>query len=263
MSPVSRNRLPATDSYHLSDLAKQPKLFAQWRVKRTEVRTSLCTWRSSMVNNSLPDPASASVDSEEKSPTEISRATLLKTGAVLAAGIGLGVQAKPVSASPAIQVSPSTVTIRFAGVKTNGTQPWPSLIAAFEKQNPTIKVEFIPMQSFSESTSNHEFLVTNLASGSGQMDVLTGDVIWVPEFYGAGWLLSPAQYMTKSDLVGYYPGAVNAVSYLGKLAGVPWYVDGGMLYYRKDLLSKYHFTAPTTYDQLVHQSQVILQGERS
>ncbi|HVC82832.1 MAG TPA: ABC transporter substrate-binding protein [Chloroflexota bacterium] len=219
-----------------------------------------------MVSKSLPDPGSAPVDSEKKSPlvsTEINRAALLKTGAVLAAGIGLGAKARPVSASPAIQVSPSPVTIRFAGVKTNGTQPWPSLIAAFEKQNPTIKVEFIPMQSFSESTSNHEFLVTNLASGSGQMDVLTGDVIWVPEFYGAGWLLSPAQYMTKSDLAGYYPGAVNAVSYLGKLAGVPWFVDGGMLYYRKDLLSKYHFTAPTTYDQLVHQCQVILQGERS
>src|SRR5439155_7991421 len=162
-----------------------------------------------------------------------------------------------------VRPSRAPVTLRFAGVRTFGQSPWPALIAEFEKQNPTIKVEFIQMQSFNESTTNHEFLVTNLASGGGHLDVVTGDVIWVPEFYGAGWLLSPAPYMTKADLAGYYPGAVNAVSYLGRLAGIPWYVDGGMLYYRQDLLSKYHFGVPATYGELVHQAQVILRGERS
>jgi trehalose/maltose transport system substrate-binding protein len=219
-----------------------------------------------MDSKSIPDSASAPLASDEESAlasTSISRADLLKTGAAMAAGIGLGLSVKPAAAAPAIQVSASPVTIRFAGVKTDGTQPWPALLALFAKQYPNIKVEFIQMQGFSESTSNHEFLVTNLASGSGQMDVLTGDVIWVPEFYGAGWLLSPAPYMSKADLAGYYPGALNAVSYLGKLAGIPWYVDGGMLFYRQDLLSKYHFSVPATYDQLVHQAQVILQGERS
>jgi multiple sugar transport system substrate-binding protein len=217
-----------------------------------------------MADQHLPVPTCSSSDSVEEStsPTStISRADLLKTGAAMAASIGLGLSTKPVQAARAIQVAASPVTIRFAGVKTNGTQPWPTLLAQFQKANPNIKVEFIPMQSFSESTSNHEFLVTNLASGSGQMDVLTGDVIWVPEFYGAGWLLSPTPYVTKAELAGYYPGALNAVSYLGELAGIPWFVDGGMLYYRADLLSKYHFSVPTTYDQLVHQAQVILKGE--
>ena len=220
-----------------------------------------------MAKKGIPDAAAVPAASDEKSSlasTPISRADLLKTGAVMAAGIGLGLDVKPAAAKPAIQVSASPVTIRLHAAKPGGTapQPWPHLLAQFAKQYPNIHVEFVQMQSMSESTSVHEFLVTNLVSNSGQMDVLTGDCIWVPEFFGAGWLLSPGPYMTKAELAGYYPGAVTAVSYLGKLAGIPWFTDSGMLWYRQDLLSKYHFAVPTTYDQLVHQAQTIVQGER-
>ena len=221
-----------------------------------------------MIDHLTSDHASAPAPPDGSRPATsgaISRETLLKKGAAAAAGLGLGLAATPALASRPTRSSRAPVTLHFAGVRTfapNGQSPWPILIAAFEKQNPGIKVEFIQMQSFSESTTNHEFLVTNLSSGRGNLDVLTGDVIWVPEFYGAGWLLSPAPYVSKADLAGYYPGAVDAVSYLGHLAGIPWFADGGMLYYRRDLLSKYHFNAPATYDELVHQSKVILAGER-
>ena len=122
-----------------------------------------------MANHHLLDPSStptAPGESPALAAPAISRTDLLKKGVALAA--------RPVRPSRA------QVTLRFAGVRTfapNGRSPWPVLIAEFEKQNPTIKVEFIQMQSFSESTTNHEFLVTNLASGGGHLDVLTGDVI--------------------------------------------------------------------------------------
>jgi ABC-type glycerol-3-phosphate transport system substrate-binding protein len=136
-----------------------------------------------MANHHLLDPSStptAPGESPALAAPAISRTDLLKKGVALAAGLGLGLAATPALAARPVRPSRAQVTLRFAGVRTfapNGRSPWPVLIAEFEKQNPTIKVEFIQMQSFSESTTNHEFLVTNLASGGGHLDVLTGDVI--------------------------------------------------------------------------------------
>jgi multiple sugar transport system substrate-binding protein len=42
---------------------------------------------------------------------------------------------------------------------------------------------------------------------------------------------------------------------------VPSRIDAGMLYYRTDLLEKYGYTAPRTWDELVEQAESIMQGE--
>ena len=56
-------------------------------------------------------------------------------------------------------------------------------------------------------------------------------------------------------------GPINSNTYQGKLYGVPWYTDAGLLYYRKDLLDKAGFDAPTTWDELKQQANEIKQSE--
>jgi trehalose/maltose transport system substrate-binding protein len=48
----------------------------------------------------------------------------------------------------------------------------------------------------------------------------------------------------------------------GKLVAMPWFTDGGVLYYRTDLLKKYNVTVPKTWAQLAAAATKIQAGER-
>ncbi|WP_342042654.1 ABC transporter substrate-binding protein [Bacillus sp. OTU2372] len=152
----------------------------------------------------------------------------------------------------------NVTTINFAAIKTFGVDSWKELINKFEQQNPTIKVKLTQMPAPAKSTEIHQYLVTSLQSGQSDIDVFTGDVVWVPEFAAAGWTEPMDQYVNKDE---YYPGVIDALTYNGKLSAMPWYVDGGMLYYRKDLLEKYNKPVPKTWDEMLATAKEIQSKE--
>ena len=49
----------------------------------------------------------------------------------------------------------------------------------------------------------------------------------------------------------YFPGVVQACTWQGKLTALPWFIDSGMLYSRKDLLEESGAKAPQTWDELI------------
>src|SRR5690554_4557041 len=153
------------------------------------------------------------------------------------------------------------VTITYAGIKFYTSEAMPKLIDDFEKQNPNINVNYVELPAPSNSTQIHQYLVTNLASGGSTIDVFTADCIWFPEFAEAGWLLDLDQYFTDDYLSDYFKGAIDTVTYQGDLVGLPWHIDGGLLYYRKDLIEKYGFEPPETWEELINQAQVIIEAE--
>ena len=81
-------------------------------------------------------------------------------------------------------------------------------------------------------------------------DVVTVDVIWTAEFAAKGWIV-PLKGSRAIDTSGLLPATVKAATYRNSLYAAPYASDGGLLYYRKDLVS----TPPTTWDQLIADCQ--------
>ena len=59
------------------------------------------------------------------------------------------------------------------------------------------------------SDEQHQFYVINLEGASPTFDVLMLDVIWVPEFAQAGWLLDLSAWVTREELAPHFPAAVG------------------------------------------------------
>ena len=133
------------------------------------------------------------------------------------------------------------------------------LLDRFERENPEIKVkdETLP----ASTDEQHQFYVINLEGESADFDVLSMDVIWVPEFARAGWLKDLSHFLSEDDKRDFFPGPMQAVTYESKTYAVPWYIDAGLLYYRKDLLEKYGFSPPKTWQELIETAKYITARE--
>ena len=153
------------------------------------------------------------------------------------------------------------VTLVFKHAKILGpSDPVPRLLREFEALHPGVKVRSESLTW--NSDEQHQFYAVNLEGGNAGLDVLMLDVIWVPEFAQAGWLLDLTPFLTPSDLTPHFPAAVEPAVRNGRVFALPWFMNVGLLYYRKDLLDKYGLEPPRTYAELVDQVGRIRSGER-
>jgi multiple sugar transport system substrate-binding protein len=134
-----------------------------------------------------------------------------------------------------------------------------NLLRRFEEENPGIRVEDETLPSSTDE--QHQFYVINLEGKSADFDVIGLDVIWVQEFARAGWLRDISDLIPEKERKDFFPGPIEAVTYEGKLYAVPWYMDAGVLYYRKDLLDKYGFQPPRTWSELVKTAQYVMRKQ--
>jgi multiple sugar transport system substrate-binding protein len=125
-----------------------------------------------------------------------------------------------------------------------------TLIKQFNDQNKG-KIEVEWRRAPSDTGAYFDQLRTQLEAGGGDIDVISGDVIWPIQFGFNGWIEDLSDLFTEEMQQGFLSGPLEANVYQGKIYGVPWFTDAGMLYYRKDLLSKSGFKAPPkTYEEL-------------
>ncbi|AKJ08445.1 carbohydrate ABC transporter substrate-binding protein (CUT1 family) [Archangium gephyra] len=119
------------------------------------------------------------------------------------------------------------------------------LLADFERKNPDVALTTEALPNSSDVA--HQFFLTSLEGGADDFDVLVVDVVWVPEFARAGWIADISKAFPPEVLRrDFLSGPVEAVVVDGKTYAVPWYVDVGVLFYRKDLVPR----APRTYAEL-------------
>ena len=134
----------------------------------------------------------------------------------------------------------------------------PSLIKEFNKQSSDFKVTYQEMPV--DTGQYFDKLRTQFQAGSGDIDLIIGDVIWPAQFAVNGWVLDITDRFKDPD--AFLQGPIEAATYDGKLWSVPWYTDAGLLYYRKDLLEKSGYSEPpVTWTELQEMSAKVTKDQ--
>jgi trehalose/maltose transport system substrate-binding protein len=100
-----------------------------------------------------------------------------------------------------------------------------------------------------------------LAAGSTDIDVYEIDVIWPGVL--AQHLADLTGKIDAPTIAAHFPSIIANNTVGGKLLALPFFTDAGLLYYRSDLLEKYHLQPPQTWDELRADAQTAIQGERA
>ncbi len=162
--------------------------------------------------------------------------------------------------APAEEAAGDVVTLSFIG---GGPGPG----AEFDKQqidqwnaeNPDIQVDFI--EGPASATDRYGLYLQTFQAQSSDIDAMQIDVIWPGDL--AEHLVDLNEYGAADVTGDHFPAIVTNNTVDGALVGLPWFTDGGLLYYRTDLLEKYGYDGPpATWDELEEMAQAIQDGER-
>lgn len=118
------------------------------------------------------------------------------------------------------------------------------LIDKWNAAHPNEKVTF--KEQTDQADQQHDDLVQNFQAKNASYDVVSVDVVWTAEFAAKGWL-QPLKDKMALDTSKMLKPTVDAASYKGTLYAAPESSDGGILYYRKDLVP----TPPKTWDEMM------------
>ena len=118
------------------------------------------------------------------------------------------------------------------------------LIEKWNAAHPDEKVTF--KEQTDQADQQHDDLVQNFQAKNANYDVVSVDVVWTAEFAAKGWL-QPLKDKMALDTSAMLKPTVDSASYKGTLYAAPQNSDGGILYYRKDLVP----TAPKTWDEMM------------
>jgi trehalose/maltose transport system substrate-binding protein len=124
-----------------------------------------------------------------------------------------------------------------------------------KKNGHTVKMYSPP----ASTTDNLALLRQQFAAKSADLDVIMIDVVWPGVI--KDHLVDLKKY-SKGAESKHFPAIVANNTVDGKLLGMPWFTDAGLLFYRKDLVEKYGLKAPNTWEELTAAATKIQEGER-
>lgn len=140
---------------------------------------------------------------------------------------------------------------------------WRKLFDQYEASHPGVKVTIDVGGATSDLQA--QYLNTAMSAKDSTLDLILLDVIRPAQFAAAGWTVpfntlvgDPAKYMAR-----YLPAYAEADTVNGKIVALPAFADAMFLYYRKDLLAKYHLAPPKTWAELTSEAKTILAGEKN
>jgi len=133
--------------------------------------------------------------------------------------------------------------ITFVQGKDNSNVVRP-LVAKWNAAHPNEQVTF--KEQSDQADQQHDDLVQHFQAKDPNYDVVNVDVVWTAEFAAKGWL-EPLKGQFQLDTSKLLPATVKTGTYNNTLYAAPETSDGGLLFYRKDLVK----TAPATWDDMM------------
>jgi multiple sugar transport system substrate-binding protein len=137
---------------------------------------------------------------------------------------------------------PARGPITFVTGKDN-SNVWAPTIKKWNDAHPKEKVTL--KEQSDQADQQHDDIVQHMLAKDASYDIVTVDVVWTAEFAAKGWL-EPLKGQYAIDTSRLLKPPVQAATYNGTLYAAPFASDGGMLYYRTDLVTK----PPKTLDEM-------------
>jgi multiple sugar transport system substrate-binding protein len=128
-----------------------------------------------------------------------------------------------------------------------------STIDKWNAAHPDEKVTF--KEQSDKADQQHDDLVQHFQAKDQNYDVTSVDVIWTAEFAAKGWL-HPLKDSFAVDTSKFLPATVKTATYNNTLYALPYASDGGLLFYRKDLVK----TPPKTWDEMMGMCSIAKQN---
>ena len=130
----------------------------------------------------------------------------------------------------------------------------------YMEQNPGVTVEVLETGDLADDRLS--FYLQLFEAQSPDVDVMQIDVIWPGDL--AQHFVDLYEYGAGDVVDEHFPAIIENNTVDGKLVGIPWFTDAGLLYYRTDLLEKYGFDGPPeTWTELQDMAEMIQAGERA
>jgi multiple sugar transport system substrate-binding protein len=172
-------------------------------------------------------------------------AALLAAAAVVLAGCGDDSSSGGDSSGAAPKLDGRGPITFATGKDTSGNMQ--KLVDKWNSDHPDEKVTITELPESADD--QRQQMVQNAQVKSDAYTVLNLDVVWTAEFAANRWVVELPK--DDFDLDNFLKPAVDTATYVDKLYAVPVYSDGGLLYYRKDLLTKAGITeAPKTWTEM-------------
>lgn len=155
--------------------------------------------------------------------------------------------------APAIGVRAQDVTLTFWSWRTEDVGPYEQFIAAFEAENPGIRVRFVPYRN----TEYNTIIATALQAGSGP------DIVHLRAYGGMEPLAQAGYLMPLDGLVeelerfspDVLPGATNRAD--GRIYGVPFAIQTVQVLYNVRIFEELGLEEPQTWDEFLQVAQAL------
>src|ERR1700674_518854 len=132
------------------------------------------------------------------------------------------------------QANSAATTLTIATVNNGDMIRMQKLTDDFTKKNPDIALNWVTL----EENVLRQKVTTDIATKSGQYDVLTIGTYEVPIWAKKGWVGPLDDLGADYDIDDLLPAIRSGLSLDGKLYAAPFYGESSMIMYRKDLFDK-------------------------
>lgn len=129
---------------------------------------------------------------------------------------------------------------------------WEKLVRDFERQS-GIKVELLRQPA--DTDQQRQGLIIALKAGRPDPDVFLMDEAWLGLFAASGWLAP----LKGIDRTPFFPRILKEVDlHHGQILALPVDLDAGLLYYRRDLLTRFGLGGPpATWKELLADARLV------